>query len=92
MSIEDRHTELAEMVEAALDPTRQAYSAEEIMESVRAAMRAVLEEMTQPSLGLCCPGDAEYVAGIRAQINALGAPQPHGEHAEPPQEEGTHEV
>ncbi len=80
MTIEDRHAELAEMVEAALDSARQAYSAEQIMEKVRGLMRTLLDEAYEQA----CTVDTE----MHAQINALGAPQRHGEHAEPPQQEG----
>ncbi len=79
-TIEDRHAELAEMVQAALDSARQAYSAEQIMEKVRGLMRAILDQVYE----LGSTADAE----MHAQINALGAPQRHREHAQPPQQEG----
>ena len=41
-------------------------------DAARALALSVLEEMSDPELGLCCPGDAAFVADLRARIEALG--------------------
>jgi hypothetical protein len=58
-TIEKAHAEIAVMVKAALD--RKAFTVEEIMESVRDALRVVVEETTGQS-----PGE------LRARIAKLG--------------------
>jgi hypothetical protein len=54
---------------------------------------AVLDEIEGAALATADIAVNEFfvedaIVPLRAQITALGAPQPHGEHAEPPQEEG----
>ncbi len=88
MTIEERHAELAAMVEHAVGPGRETYTAEQIMAKARAVYLAVLEECWQASHNeYGYVGEVEFAVAlntVRAQI----APQPHGEHAEPPQQEG----
>ncbi len=40
-------------------------------DAARNLLMVLLDELTAPDAGLCCPADAEFVAGVRAQIERL---------------------
>jgi hypothetical protein len=63
-----------------------------IMQAADAYAMAVLDEIEGAALATADIAVNEFfvedaIVPLRAQINALGGPRPHGGHAEPPQQE-----